>query len=84
MPADAASAVGKSSINDRSPSGRLVGSEGKRVRIRQYARLVDDALMPTTSISNSPHWSTNAAGNGAPPPPWPISRGRQPSEQWPR
>ena len=46
MPTDAASAVGKSSINDRSPSGRLVGSEGKRVRLRQYARLVDDALMP--------------------------------------
>jgi hypothetical protein len=46
LPTDAASAVGKSSINDRSPSGRLVGSEGKRVRIRQYARAVDDALMP--------------------------------------
>ncbi|MGB3012699.1 MAG: hypothetical protein WBB54_15260 [Mycobacterium sp.] len=46
MPTDAASAAGKSSLNDRSPSGRLVGSEGKRVRIRQYARLVDDALMP--------------------------------------
>lgn len=46
LPTDAPSAVGKSSINDRSPSGRLVGSEGKRVRIRQYARAVDDALMP--------------------------------------
>ena len=46
LPTDAASSVGKSSINDRSPSGRLVGSEGKRVRIRQYARAVDDALMP--------------------------------------
>ncbi|MCX6482249.1 MAG: hypothetical protein NT146_03045 [Mycobacterium sp.] len=46
MPSDAASAAGKSSLKDRSPSGRLVGSEGKRVRIRQFARLVDDALMP--------------------------------------
>lgn len=46
LPSDAASAVGKSTINDRSPSGRLVGSEGKRVRIRQFARAVDDALMP--------------------------------------
>lgn len=46
MPTDAAGAVGKSSINDRSPSGRLMGSEGKRVRIRQFARQVDDALMP--------------------------------------
>jgi hypothetical protein len=46
MPSDAAGAAGKSSLKDRSPSGRLVGSEGKRVRIRQFARLVDDALMP--------------------------------------
>lgn len=46
LPTDAASAVGKSSLTDRSPSGRLMGSEGKRVRIRQYARAVDDALMP--------------------------------------
>ena len=41
MPTDAASTVGKSSINDRSPSGRLTGSEGKKVRLRQYARAVE-------------------------------------------
>lgn len=46
LPSDAASAAGKSSLSDRSHSGRIVGSEGKRVRIRQYARAVDDALMP--------------------------------------
>ncbi len=44
LPRDAASAVGKASLNDRSPSGRLTGSEGKKVRLRQYARQVDRAL----------------------------------------
>lgn len=44
LPTDAASAAGMASINDRSPSGRLTGSEGKKVRLRQYARLVDQAL----------------------------------------
>lgn len=41
LPRDAASAVGKSSLNDRSPSGRIQGSEGKNVRLIQYARRVD-------------------------------------------
>lgn len=44
MPKDAASAVGKASINDRSHSQRIVGSEGKKVRLRQYARAADAAL----------------------------------------
>ena len=44
MPKDAASAVGKASILDRSPSGRITGSEGQKVRLRQYARAVDNAL----------------------------------------
>jgi hypothetical protein len=44
LPTDAASAVGKASINDRSPRGRITGSEGKKVRLRQYARQVDRAL----------------------------------------
>jgi hypothetical protein len=44
MPKDAASAVGKASILDRSPSGRLQGTEGQKVRLRQYARQVDQAL----------------------------------------
>ncbi len=44
LPRDAASAAGKASINDRSPSGRLTGSEGKKVRLRQYARQVERAL----------------------------------------
>jgi hypothetical protein len=44
LPTDAASAVGKASIGDRSMSGRLQGSEGQKVRLRQYARAVDQAL----------------------------------------
>jgi hypothetical protein len=44
MPSDAASAVGKASIADRSPVRRLQGSEGHKVRLRQYARRVEEAL----------------------------------------
>ena len=44
MPRDAASAAGKASLGDRSPSGRIQGSEGLKVRLRQYARKVDAAL----------------------------------------
>jgi hypothetical protein len=44
LPTDAASAVGKSSIADRSPSGRIQGSEGQKVRFAQYSRRVDQAL----------------------------------------
>ena len=44
LPTDAASSVGKASIADRSPDTRLQGSEGHKVRLRQYARKVDQAL----------------------------------------
>jgi len=46
LPTDVASAVGKASITERAPIGRLQGSEGQKVRMRQYARLVDQALRP--------------------------------------
>jgi hypothetical protein len=46
LPSDVASAVGKASIRDRAPSGRLQGSEGQKVRMRQYALHVDRALRP--------------------------------------
>src|SRR5262249_2830860 len=46
LPKDVASAVGKSSIKDRSPSGRIQGTEGQKTRIRQFARQVDQALRP--------------------------------------
>jgi hypothetical protein len=46
LPADVASAVGKSSIRDRSPNRKLQGTEGQKVRMRQYARQIDQALRP--------------------------------------
>ena len=46
LPSDVASSVGKASIQDRGPSGRLQGTEGQKVRMRQYARRVDHALRP--------------------------------------
>ncbi len=46
LPTDAASVAGKSSITDRSPSGRLQGSEGQKLLLRNYARQVDHALRP--------------------------------------
>jgi hypothetical protein len=46
LPRDAASAVGKASINDRSASGRIHGSEGQKVHLAQYIRKADAALRP--------------------------------------
>jgi Bacterial archaeo-eukaryotic release factor family 11 len=46
LPADVAGAVGKSSIADRAPDRRIQGSEGQKIRMRQYARQVDRALRP--------------------------------------
>ena len=54
MPANAAASVGKASINDRSPSGRIQGSEGKKVRLRQFARQVDQALRGLLAGSDVP------------------------------
>lgn len=44
LPTDVAAAVGKSSIKDRAPVRRLQGDEGQKVRMRQFARMVDTAL----------------------------------------
>jgi len=46
LPSDVAGAVGKASIADRAAVGRIQGSEGQKVRMRQYARQVDRALRP--------------------------------------
>lgn len=54
LPTDAASHVGKSSIKDRAPVRRLQGSEGQKVRLRQYARGVDQALRPLLTGSGIP------------------------------
>ncbi|MCD7096887.1 hypothetical protein [Stenotrophomonas sp. MMGLT7] len=54
LPTDAASAVYKSTVNERSPSGRLQGSEGQKTRLTQYARKVDAALRPFLAGSELP------------------------------
>lgn len=54
LPKDAASAVGKSTLNDRSPSRRIQGAEGQNVRFHQYARQVDAALRPVLAGRETP------------------------------
>jgi hypothetical protein len=54
LPADVASAVGKSSIRDRAPVGRIQGSEGQKTRMRQYARQIDQALRPLLGGTDLP------------------------------
>ncbi len=54
LPKDAASSVGKSTLNDRSFSGRIHGSEGQNVRFQQYVRRVDTALRPILAGRETP------------------------------
>ncbi len=54
LPAGAADAVGKSSVNDRSPSGRLQGSEGQTILLTQFVRKVDAALRPLLAADDTP------------------------------
>lgn len=46
MPRDAAEVAGTANVNSRSASGRIQGSEGQNIRLRQYVRRVDAALRP--------------------------------------
>ena len=46
LPQDAASAVGRSSLADRAPVRRIQGSEGRKLRLRQYSRHIEQALRP--------------------------------------
>jgi Bacterial archaeo-eukaryotic release factor family 11 len=46
MPSDAASAAGRSSLADRAPTRRIQGAEGLKIRLRQYARQIDQAMRP--------------------------------------
>ncbi len=54
LPRDAASAVRKSSLNDRGHSGRIHGTEGQNVRLRQYARQIDTAIRPMLAGRDTP------------------------------
>jgi hypothetical protein len=54
MRRDAGSAVGRASVNDRSPSARIQGSEGQKVLLRQFARKIDHALRGLLTGSDIP------------------------------
>jgi hypothetical protein len=54
MPKDAASAVGVSSINNRVSMRRVMGGEGQKVRLTQYARMVDSAIRPVLAGRDVP------------------------------
>jgi Bacterial archaeo-eukaryotic release factor family 11 len=46
MPGSVADSAGKSSVRDRAPTRRIQGAEGRKVRLHQYARQIDQALRP--------------------------------------
>ncbi|WP_220700715.1 hypothetical protein [Mycetocola tolaasinivorans] len=54
LPTDAIDALAVPSISGRAPNGKIEGSEGKKVRLRQYARAVDKALRPFLSGRSTP------------------------------
>jgi len=54
MPKDAASAVGKSTINDSGAGRRIQGMEGQKIRLGQYIRKVDAALRPILAQAGVP------------------------------
>jgi hypothetical protein len=54
LPKSAANATGRASVNDRSPSGRIHGSEGQNVLLRQFSRQVDGALRAVLSGRETP------------------------------
>lgn len=54
LPKDAASAVGTASVNSRSYSGRVGGSEGQKLRLRQYCRQIDAALRTALAGRHEP------------------------------
>ncbi|MEV0646734.1 hypothetical protein AB0I28_15865 [Phytomonospora sp. NPDC050363] len=54
LPDDVADAVGKATIKHRAPERRVQGSEGQKMRMRQYARQIDAALRPVLPADGVP------------------------------
>ncbi|RFC64694.1 MULTISPECIES: hypothetical protein [Mesorhizobium] len=54
MPKDAASYAGKSTLNDRTDVTRSGGPDGQKMRLRQYARRIDELLRPVLKGSETP------------------------------
>lgn len=54
LPDSAASAAGKASLGDRSPSGRFQGGEGHKRHLARYARQIDAAIRPVLTGTGLP------------------------------
>ena len=54
LPDSAASAAGKASLGDRSPSGRFQGAEGQKRHLARYARQIDAAIRPVLTGTDLP------------------------------
>ncbi|MFE3291121.1 hypothetical protein [Rhodococcus sp. NPDC059234] len=54
LPTSAADHAGKASLSGRAPKGRLQGTEGRKLRVRQYCRAVDQALRPVLTGRDVP------------------------------
>ena len=54
LPDSAASAAGKASLGDRSPSGRFQGGEGQKRHLARYARQIDAAIRPVLTGTSLP------------------------------
>lgn len=54
LPKDAASALGKSTLNERGQRGRVHASEGQNMRFNQFVRKVDAALRPILAGRETP------------------------------
>lgn len=54
MPKSAAEETGRASVNDRSPAGRIHGSEGQKTLLRMFARAVDSAVRGVLSGRDAP------------------------------
>lgn len=54
LPSDIASFWGKASVTDRSADRRIQGSEGLKLRMRAYARAIEESLRPLLNGSDTP------------------------------
>jgi hypothetical protein len=54
MPKDAASHAGKSTLNDRTDVTRSGGPDGQKMRLKQYARKIDEVLRPVLGRGEMP------------------------------
>lgn len=54
LPSDAYDALGGKTLNDQTPGGNTSGERGKKLRLRQYARIVDEHVAKLIGDSDRP------------------------------